>query len=96
MEDHIIKEQINICANSNIIIGVHGAGLIWSIFMEKGSLIELYPGNSNTDNYIRFCKIAKINYYRLCVNITKGHRNDFRNATVNLNKEHIKVIKSYL
>lgn len=97
LEDYDVKEQINICLNSNIIIGVHGAGLTWSIFMNSNSLlIELYPGNSNTDNYIRFCNIAKINYKRLSVNITKGNVNEFRSATVNLNKQHINKIKQMI
>lgn len=97
LEDYDVKEQINICLNSNIIIGVHGAGLTWSIFMNPNSLlIELYPGNSNTDNYIRFCNIAKINYKRLSVNITKGNVNEFRNATVNLNKQHMNKIKQMI
>ncbi len=94
LENHTIKEQIEIIANTNILIGVHGAGLSWCIFMKNGSkLIEMYPGKSNTDNYIRWCKIANINYKRLCVNITTGNVNNFRNATVNINDDHIQNIK---
>ena len=94
LEDYSIKKQVEIFLNSKIVIGLHGAGLSWLVFMKSGSqLIELYPGNSNTDNYIRFCNIAKINYKRLCVNITKGNERDFRNATVNINDEQILSIK---
>lgn len=94
LENHTVKEQLEIIANTDILIGLHGAGLSWCIFMKNGStLIEMYPGNSNTDNYIRWCKIANINYNRMCINITNGNVNDFRNATVNINDEQIQDIK---
>ena len=90
LENHSIKEQLEIIANTDILIGVHGAGLSWCIFMKNGStLIEMYPGDSNTDNYIRWCKIANINYKRLCINITSGNASNFRNATVNINDEQL-------
>ena len=95
LENHTVKEQLEIIANTDILIGVHGAGLSWCIFMKNGStLIEMYPGNSNTDNYIRWCKIANIKYKRLCVNITSGNVNDFRNATVNINNEQLQAMQS--
>lgn len=95
LENHTIKEQLEIIANTDILIGVHGAGLSWCIFMKRNStLIEMYPGNSNTDNYIRWCKIANIKYTRLCVNITNGNVNDFRNANVNINHIQLQAIQS--
>ena len=95
LENHSIKEQIEKIANTDILIGVHGAGLSWCIFMKNGSiLLEMYPGNSNTDNYIRLCKIANINYKRLPINITKGNVNHFRNATVNINEEQLQIIEN--
>ena len=97
LENHTVKEQLEIIANTDILIGVHGAGLSWCIFMKNGStLIEMYPGNSNTDNYIRWCKIANINYKRLCINITTGNVNDFRNATVNINDEQLNDLQKIL
>ncbi len=94
LENHSVKEQLEIIATTDILIGVHGAGLSWCIFMKNGStLIEMYPGNSNTDNYIRWCNIANINYKRLCINITNGDVKNFRNATVNINDEQIQNIK---
>jgi len=95
LENHSVKEQLEIITNTDILIGVHGAGLSWCIFMKNGStLIEMYPGNSNTDNYIRWCKIANINYKRLCINMTTGNVNDFRNATVNINDNQLQSIQS--
>jgi hypothetical protein len=97
LENHTVKEQLEIIANTDILIGVHGAGLSWCIFMKNNStLVEMYPGNSNTDNYIRWCKIANIKYKRLCINITAGYVNDFRNATVNINDEQIQAIQTYV
>jgi len=93
LENHNVKEQLEIIANTDILIGVHGAGLTWCIFMKNNStLIEMYPGNSNTDNYIRWCKIAKINYKRLSINITTGYANNFRNASVNINNDQLQTI----
>ncbi len=95
LENHNVKEQIEKIANTDILIGVHGAGLSWCIFMKNNSmLLEMYPGNSNTDNYIRWCKIANINYKRLPINITTGNVKDFRNATVNINEEQLQIIQN--
>ena len=97
LENHNIKEQLSIIANTDILIGVHGAGLTWCIFMKnKSTLIEMYPGNSNTDNYSQWCRIANINYKRLCINITAGEVRHFRSATVNINEQQIQEIQSYL
>lgn len=97
LEKHSIRTQIEKYMNADIVIGVHGAGLAWCVFMKKNSLlIELYPGNSNTDNYIRWCNIAGVRYKRICVNITNGNENNFREATVNLNDGQIKLLKDNL
>jgi hypothetical protein len=93
LEDHTIHEQLQIIANTDVLIGVHGAGLTWAVFMKNGSLlIEMYPGNSNTDNYVRWCKIAGVRYKRLPINITKGSQYEFRDATVNLDAQQIREI----
>ena len=38
LEDHGIEKQLEIISNSQIVIGVHGAGLTWSVFMKKNVL----------------------------------------------------------
>lgn len=97
LENHSVQEQLEIIANTDILIGVHGAGLSWCIFMKNDStLIEMYPGNSNTDNYIRWCNIANIKYKRMCINITTGTVSDFRNAAVNINDTQLKLIQTYM
>lgn len=95
LEDYSIKEQLAIISNTDLLFGVHGAGLTWAIFMKRGStLVEMYPGNSNTDNYSRWCKIAGINYRRLVVSINRND-SDFRNCTVKLTHTQINEIKKY-
>jgi len=97
LEDFSIKEQIEMYANSDIVIGVHGAGLAWCALMKKKSLLlEMYPGNSNTDNYIRWCNIADVNYKRMSIQIKTGNVNDFRNATVYLDINNINMIKNII
>ena len=92
LEDISIQEQLSMSANSSIIIGVHGAGLTWSMFMEDNSkLIELYPGKSNTDNYIRFCKLSNVKYKRISINDNRIHK-EFRLTTVNINTTQINNI----
>lgn len=97
LEDHSVRDQIETVCNTDILIGVHGAGLAWCIFMKRNStLIEMYPGNSSTDNYIRWCKIAGIQYKRMHIDITSGSQHEFRKATVNLKKKHINDIKEII
>ena len=97
LEDHNIKTQIEKYMNADVVIGVHGAGLAWCVFMKRNSLlIEMYPGNSNTDNYIRWCNIAGVRYKRICVNITNGNENNFREATVHLSVNQINTLKSLI
>ena len=97
LENRSVEEQLEIIANTDILIGVHGAGLSWCVFMKNCStLLEMYPGNSNTDNYIKWCKIAKINYKRLPINITTGNVHKFRNATVNINDNQLQYIKTII
>ena len=91
LENYTIKEQIEIIANTDILIGVHGAGLTWCVFMKNNStLIEIYPGNSNTDNYIRWCKISNLKYQRLTTTQDKQKKNqNFRALDVTFNQNQI-------
>ena len=64
-------------------------------FMEdRSKLIEIYPGNSITDNYVRWSKIANVEYINLKGDITNFKSDDkFRDANVKLNQDTINKIK---
>lgn len=97
LEDHSICEQLKIISNTDILLGVHGAGLSWSIFMKSNShLIEMFPGNNSNTDYIRFCNLAKIKYTKLSINISSGHNKDFREMTTNINTNQLNNIKILL
>ena len=97
MEDLSIKEQLELVSNCEILIGMHGQGLTWSIFMKPNSkLIEMYPGNSKNDNYIRFCKLTRVKYHRIPTNIVYGTEQNFREATVELSDSQIENIKNII
>ena len=63
------------------------------IYETRSIVIELYPGNSNTDNYIRFSKLAQIRYHRLSTDIVSGTEIEFRDATVKLSISKINESK---
>lgn len=97
LENYTIKEQLEMIMNTDILLGVHGAGLTWGIFMKPNSvMIEMYPGNSNTDNYIRWCNISSIRYCRISINITQGNEREFRNSTVNIDIKQMNHIKEII
>ena len=94
LEDYSFQSQIEIIKNSRILIGVHGAGLTWGIFMDpKSLLIELCPNKSRTDNYKRWCKLANIHYKRLSVPICSKNKKNFRNCNVKIKKYQLELIE---
>jgi hypothetical protein len=74
-------EQIRLCYNSKIVIGVQGSGLTNLIFMKKNSnLIEM------TNSFIKnpviklLCKIKKINYFNIPFSVNNSDLSGFVNV----------------
>ena len=60
MEDFSLREQIEIMANSEAVIGPHGAGFVHTLFMKEKSLVlELF-----SPNYIPPCMLPVIDYLK--------------------------------
>ncbi|CAH8624059.1 unnamed protein product [Schistosoma curassoni] len=61
-----ISEQLNLIINTDILIGMHGAGLTYSLLLSNTSmLIELFPNYCciNNQHFIKFTKLRHIDYY---------------------------------
>lgn len=61
-----INEQLNLIINTDILIGMHGAGLTYSLLLSNTSmLIELFPNYCciNNQHFIKFTKLRHIDYY---------------------------------
>lgn len=98
LENYSIKEQLKLISNSDVLIGAHGSGLTWSIFMRpKSMLIELFPSEHMNDNYVILCNITNINYVKLCATGEKyGDHIAFgwKNANIILSDKDIDFIKN--
>lgn len=58
-------ESIKAAASSDIIMGVHGAGLVWASFLPRhGGLVEIFGGNRGSSNrhYHNIASLADIHY----------------------------------
>lgn len=100
LEDYTIKEQLKIILDSNTLIGVHGAGLIWGFFMkEKSKLIELTHKNSWNDNFIKWAGISEVYYFKQFIYFIPNSNKieDFRSAkNVMLNINDIQDINKFI
>ena len=57
-------EQIQIAANTDVLLGVHGNGLSHALFLPTGAtLIELFPENSFRTEYRIFAKARGLKYF---------------------------------
>lgn len=60
------KEQIQVIANTDILLGVHGNGLTHILFLpEDAAVIEVFPPNANALDYRLFADARKIDYLGL-------------------------------
>tara|TARA_B100001175_G_C19458762_1_gene615370 strand:- start:749 stop:1474 length:726 start_codon:yes stop_codon:yes gene_type:complete len=100
MENYSIDKQLKIVSNSDILIGTHGSGLTWSIFMKpKSTLIEILPNKVLNDNYVILCDISNINYVKLYAqgeNFGDHEGFGWKHASIILNDNNIEFIKNKL
>jgi hypothetical protein len=62
------RKSIEMASKSDIMVGVHGAGLIWSAFMPiHGGLIEIFGGDRTSSNrhYHNVASLADLHYREL-------------------------------
>jgi hypothetical protein len=81
------RESISLVANSDILVGVHGAGLVWSIFLptttaiwpkRQSGLVEVFGGDRDPTNrhYHNIASLANIQYRE--TNFWKGSNKKIR------------------
>ncbi|KAL7533916.1 hypothetical protein ACHAXR_005525 [Thalassiosira sp. AJA248-18] len=61
-------DSVRAASNSQIMVGVHGAGLVWSAFLKQHSgLVEIFGGNRNSGNrhYHNIASLGDIHYRSL-------------------------------
>jgi len=93
-EELTFLEQIKICYNSKIVIGVQGSGLANLIFMKKKShLIQLSNIYINNPNIRELCLAADVNFYD--INFSINNKRDFSGKiNVDLVEEKVQSILS--
>lgn len=84
-------EQIKICYNSKIVVGVQGSGLANLIFMKKNSnLIQLSNKYINNPNIKELCYAVGVNFYD--INFSTNNKNLTGKININLVEKKIKSI----
>ena len=73
MENMLQKEQISIMQRSNVVIGMHGAGMINVAFMHpEGIVIEIFPRIKRRYGYRNICAYLGIEYHEYRQGRDKG------------------------
>jgi hypothetical protein len=63
-ENMSVVAQVDIAANADVLVGVHGNGLSWSVAMPSGSaIVELWPNRAYNRNYVDFALRHNLAYF---------------------------------
>ncbi|XP_023931081.1 beta-(1,2)-xylosyltransferase-like [Lingula anatina] len=80
MDQLKLKDQLELVAKTDILVGMHGAGLTHTLFLPKhGGLIEIFPQYSNVMGHFRSLSNWRGIHYAFWKNsdVTLEHRNHF-------------------
>jgi hypothetical protein len=72
-------DTIRLFKSAELVTGVHGAGLAWSIFCEpKTILVEIYKNKALKNHYYHLCKELDIEYWRF-VDVISDEKTEEKN-----------------
>jgi hypothetical protein len=70
MEDLSISQQMIIAQNARIIVGPHGAGMVYAMFMQPGgALIEMFHARYVNPCMLAICNVLRLDYRMLVSNV---------------------------
>lgn len=62
-EKESVIEQLHLASNTDVLVGIHGNGLSWSMFQEpKAAVLELWPRGPYNANYVTFAQRGNLLY----------------------------------
>jgi capsular polysaccharide biosynthesis protein len=86
MEDYSFADQIKIAVESKIIVGLHGAGMVNCMFMQKGScVLELMNPDFMNPELFQLCNILGIQYDYFCGEARGDIQPCFQNVLIDVN-----------
>ncbi|KAK6823576.1 hypothetical protein PG987_013833 [Apiospora arundinis] len=83
-----LRDQINVARNTDILVGVHGAGLTHSLFMKegRGALVEIFPPDFQYSGLRAIARERNLHYYKTH-NTTRKQEADWHFEDVRLDPE---------
>jgi len=83
-----LRNQINVARNTDILVGVHGAGLTHSLFMKegRGALVEIFPPDFQYSGLRAIARERNLHYYKTH-NTTRKQEADWHFEDVRLDPE---------
>ena len=89
-----IKDQMTVAADTRVMVGVHGAGLQWAIFMPEGSfLVEIsWPQKYWFPFYNSIVDSYNIRYYNLTAQVVNPNWENYKHFGKKSNDERLKLM----